>query len=293
MLAVQGRGRAYGARLGRLLAPPEVASRLHRAIIPGALENNHAPYARRVRQRGVHIVLQRNNRAATVPPVRRDDRNGAAVLRAVGYAHRTEPAENNGMNGADPRAREHRDGRLGRHRHVDQHAVALANLVALQHVRELAHLAVELLIRQHPFFPRLAFPDDRSLVPSRPCQVPVKAVFRSIQLPAYEPLREGRLPIEHARPRLLPGQLLRLRRPEFLGLVDRLLVTALIILPASDPCLLRESLSGFENALFLEVRFDVRAHGNWRERQEIPVHPRMLKPKLGWANLRGWARVGP
>ncbi len=46
-----------------------------------------------------------------------------------------------------PRAREHREHRLGDHRHVDQHAVAAADALRAQHRRAAVHLVVQLAIR--------------------------------------------------------------------------------------------------------------------------------------------------
>ena len=48
------------------------------------------------------------------------------VVDAGGELVRGEAAEHDGMDGADPRAGQHRDDRLRHHRHVDDDAVALA-----------------------------------------------------------------------------------------------------------------------------------------------------------------------
>jgi hypothetical protein len=86
--------------------------------------------------------------------------------------------------------------------------------VPLQHVREAADIAVQLLVGERALIARLAFPEDRRLVAVRAGEMPVEAVFGNVELPAHEPLREWRLPLHHLAPRRLPGELLRLARPK-------------------------------------------------------------------------------
>src|SRR5438270_366601 len=101
------------------------------------------------------------------------------------------------MDRADSRTSKHRDRRLRDHRHVNQHAVALSDFVASEHVRELADLPVELLVRKRSLLTRLSLPDDRRLVSARSNQMPVEAVFRNVYLAAIKPFRKRRLPFTH------------------------------------------------------------------------------------------------
>ena len=85
----------------------------------------------------------------------RDHRGGGGVADAGGEFLGGEAAEDDGVHGAEPGGGEHRDGRLGDHRHVDHHAVALAHAVAAQdagepgdEVRRL-RVAVALLRAEH------------------------------------------------------------------------------------------------------------------------------------------------
>ena len=55
-----------------------------------------------------------------------------------------EAAEHHRVHGADPRAGEHRDDRLGDHRHVDHHPVALLDPEAAQGAGERGHLLEQL-----------------------------------------------------------------------------------------------------------------------------------------------------
>ena len=71
---------------------------------------------------------------------------GAAILDAASERVGREAAENDGMDGADPRAGEHRVGRLGDHRQIDRDPVALLDAMRLQHIGEAADALVQLAI---------------------------------------------------------------------------------------------------------------------------------------------------
>ena len=118
------------------------------------------------------------------------------------------------MDRADARAREHRDRQLGNQRQVDRDAVAALDAERLQHVRELTDLAVEIAVGQRAAVAWLAFPDDRRLVAARSANVPIDAVDAGVERAADEPLRVRRLPLEHARPRREPLELLGEAGPE-------------------------------------------------------------------------------
>jgi hypothetical protein len=108
----------------------------------------------------------------------------------------TEPAEDHRVHGADARAGQHRDRRLGDQREVDPHAITLLHAEGLEDVREGPDLAGQLPVGQRAPVARLAFPDDRRLVAPRAAEVPVDAVLCDVQLAADEPLGVRRLPIE-------------------------------------------------------------------------------------------------
>ena len=122
------------------------------------------------RQRFVHVLLERHHRAAAEAAVGRDDQLGLRILDAVGHGLRAEPAEDDRVDRADAGAGEHGDGRLGHHRQVDEHAVAFAHAVALEHVGKAADLVVKLFVGEGALLARLAgcgrlaFPDQRGLV---------------------------------------------------------------------------------------------------------------------------------
>jgi hypothetical protein len=112
---------------------------------------------------------------------------GSAILDAVGEAVRREAAEDDRVDGADPRAGEHRVGRLGDHRQVDRDPVALLDPALLEHVCKPVDLLAKLSIGD--FFilvGAVALPQDRGLIP--PCrQMPVDAVHRHVEGAVMKP----------------------------------------------------------------------------------------------------------
>src|SRR2546425_1001930 len=115
----------------------------------------------------VGVLLQRDDRAARPAAVGGDDQRRVRVVDALAHGVGGEPAEDHAVGGADPGAGQHRDRQLGHHRHVDRHAVALPDPVALEGRGELVHLAVEVPVGQHAGVARLALPDDRGLRAAR------------------------------------------------------------------------------------------------------------------------------
>jgi hypothetical protein len=75
---------------------------------------------------------------------------------------------------------------------INDDAIAFLDVVSLQHIREAADFAMQLLIGEGAFIAGFAFPDNRRLVPARPCEMTVEAIFRNVEFPADEPLRERR-----------------------------------------------------------------------------------------------------
>ena len=102
-----------------------------------------------------------------------------------------------------------------------RHAIAALHAERLEHVGELADLAIQIEVGQRAAVARLAFPDDRGLVPARPARVAIDAVDARVQRAADEPLRMRRLPVEHLRPRREPLQLRGESGPERLRIALR------------------------------------------------------------------------
>ena len=95
----------------------------HRAGAP--LHDHHVLDRRALLERAVGVALQGDDLPAAVAAVGRDEELALRVVDPVPQRLGAEAAEDHRVHRADPGAREHRDHRLGDHREVDRHAVAL------------------------------------------------------------------------------------------------------------------------------------------------------------------------
>src|SRR5215217_2178992 len=144
------------------------------------------------------------------------------------------------MHCADSRAGQHGNRRLGNVRKINDDAIAFSNVVSFQHICETADFAMQLLIGEGAFITGFAFPNDCGLVPTRPCQMTVQAIFRNVEFPTYEPFRERWLPLDNLFPRRSPDQLLRFARPKFGRLPDRFAIHSPILSQTLDSRLTAE-----------------------------------------------------
>ncbi len=104
-----------------------------------------------------------------------------------GQRIRREAAEHHRMHGADAGAGQHGEHRLGDHRHVDGHPVALDDAQLLQHVGEAADAIMKLAVGDLQIEVGLvAFPDDRDLIAAL-LQMTVNAVGGDVQRAVLEP----------------------------------------------------------------------------------------------------------
>ena len=205
MLTVERHGGAvlrFGPRQCRVqIVPPGIAARLHYQLGTGAPVNDHVAHSRALGQRFIHRGLQLHFLAATVAAVGRNHHSRAQVLNARLQRLRREPAEHHAMYDPQPRARQHGDGQLRDHRHIDDGAVARFISARLQHVREARHQSQQFLIADRALLARLALPQDRDLVLAVRSGMPVQTIVGDVGFRPHEPLRERRLPVQY----LLPG----------------------------------------------------------------------------------------
>src|SRR6185437_1353939 len=130
---------------------------------------------------------------------------------------------------AEAGAGQHGHRRLGDHRQVDDGAVAGLVAEAAQGMGELADAAMQLLVGEDALLEVLTLPDERGLVAAPAGEVAVEAVEADVGLAAEEPLREGRLPLEHGAEGLEPMQAgAGARAPELLRIVERQLAQAVV-----------------------------------------------------------------
>ena len=187
-------------RRRRVLAgvPPPDEHLVHFLALPGRLVERFV---------GLHLVVGELARPEVAVHGDQDPAAGVSDPGAAGVA--AETAEDLRVNDAEPGAGEHRDGKLGDHRHVQGHTIARLQPGEVPQDRgELVHLAVQLAVADHDVLVRLELghPDDRGLVGAR-LGVPVDAVVRRIQLAADEPVPERRIRrIKRRVPSFIPGE---------------------------------------------------------------------------------------
>ena len=223
VLGVQGFGRTVVRGILHQAVIPVVAALLdvHRDVGEAALHDDDVFDARCLLERFVGDLLERDDRAAPIAAVGGDEHRCGRVVDAIAQRLGAESAEHHGMDGADARARQHRDRQLGNERHVERDAIALLDAERLQDVGELAHLPEEIEVRQRAPIARLALPDKRRLVAAPGAHVAIETIGADVELAADKPLGVRRVPLEHFRPRLNPLELLRKVFPEAFRILPR------------------------------------------------------------------------
>ena len=125
-------------------------------------------------------------------------------------------AEHHRMNGADPRASEHGDDRLGNHRHVDQHPVARHDSEIVEHGAERRRLVEQLAVGDGALRPGdRAVVIERDLVSATGLDLPIKRVEACVAAGVGKPAAvDACVGIEDALRGLYPRDLARHLRPE-------------------------------------------------------------------------------
>ncbi len=161
---------------------------------------------------------------------RAEDELGFGVVDAGLHLGRREAAEDHRVDRPDARAREHGEDRLGDHRHVDEHPVALADSCARQRPGEPAHLTQHLGIREGALGARhRRVVVDGDLIGTTPRDVSIKSVETRVERAVGEPPIERRVGvIEDLRRRRDPVDVLGGGTPEALGVADAGVVTAAV-----------------------------------------------------------------
>ncbi len=232
--AVQGRGGAIRRGVGDQLVPAKVAARLHGDLRPGPLQDDALLDAGGAGQRRVGGLFQRHSPAVTPGAVGGDQQLRPCVVVALGERFGGKAAGDHAVDGADARAGQHGDCRLGDQRHVDRRDVALVHAQPPQDVGETAHFGVELAIGEAADLAGLALPDQGDLL-AAVGQVGVEAVVGNIRLTADEPLGKGRVPAKDLVIRREPVQFPRQSRRKALRIGGGLLAHPLIFGQRANP----------------------------------------------------------
>jgi hypothetical protein len=157
------------------------------------------------RRRLIGLRLHGYGGAAAELAVTRHEQFRARVLDAEPQRLGAEPAEDEGVDGADAGDRERDDGRLGDDRQVDDDSVARPDAELCERVRRLRHLALQVGVRDRASVAPLALEVVRDPLPGPGCHVPVDTVHGDVEAAAREPLRLRRLQGPVRLQRRLPG----------------------------------------------------------------------------------------
>ena len=202
--------------------PPQVAARLKAHLLLGAAHHQHVRHAGAgtIGQGRIHGRLESHGLVFAEAAIGGDHQLRLTIDQPVPQGLGREAAEHHRMGGADPGAGQHGDGRLGHHRHIEGHQIALADPQRLEGIGYLAHLGMELAVGEAAAVTRLPLPDQSRLVGPGTGQVAIEAVVGKIRGAALEPAGEGGVaPIEHGVEGLEPVQFTAgLLAPEGVGI---------------------------------------------------------------------------
>ena len=174
----------------------------HRDVRAGALDHDDLLDGGRVAVEAlVGVDLLVAGLAAAHRLVLGDEDLALEVVAALGHRLAAEPAEDDGVRGAETRARQHRHDGLGDHLHVDPDRDALGDPELLEAVGELDDLLLQLGERDVPRLggvgPVVGDHVQRDLVALAVLDVPVDAVVAGVELAADEPLGVREVPLQH------------------------------------------------------------------------------------------------
>jgi len=183
------------------VVPPDIPARGHGRRGQGVAQpadHEHVLDGGAVRSGLVRGGLEVHRASPAPATVGSDDELGLRVRDATRERLRAEATEHHRVGGPDAGAREHRDGQLRDHGHVDGDAVAGAHAQLLERVGRLLDLPMQVREGDGPSVPRLADPVVGDLVTQASRHVPVHAVLGDVERATREPLRERQVPLERA-----------------------------------------------------------------------------------------------
>ena len=134
-----------------------------------------------------------DNAVGFMPAGRADNHLRGGVVDPLRQFGRREAPEHHRMDCAKPRAAQHRDNRLGDHRHIDDHPVTCLHAETLQHAGEAGGGLLKLGIGQRRGVAgdRRVI-DDRLLIAAPGRHMAVNRVMAGVHLGIWKPAMEGR-----------------------------------------------------------------------------------------------------
>ena len=200
---------------------------------------NHDQIARRMFRQAHRLVHQRfivDGAPATHAGIGGDHQRGLGIVDTRGKTRCGKAAKYHGVYGAHARAGQHGEHRFGDHRHVNQHAVALAHTQRVQHACRAIHFLVKLAVGVGFFdagFGRNV--DQRFLIAARG-EMTINRVVTQVGFATHEPSGEWRTAeIANLGVRLVPIDQRGLFGPECITLIERTFVEFLIRAHESSP----------------------------------------------------------
>ncbi len=159
---------------------------------------------------------------------------------------------------------------------INDDAIAFANLVSLEDVREPANVAVQLLKGQRPFVSRFAFPKDRDFVSSSgPFRCRSRQFSETFSFPPTNHCAKGAFHFSTLFQRFSQTSSPASRAQNFSGLLDRLAIHPPVLLQAFDARSFSENLRRFEDPLLDQVRLDVFRHAEKASDAHAPLNPKL------------------
>jgi len=159
----------------------------------------------------VHDALEGHVLSFPVGQIGAEEGLGAGHLDSIAEGPRPEAREHRDVDRADPDAREHEDNRLAARRHVDAHAVALADAQPAQPGSRPAHLVLQLRVGEHGAVAVLVLTHQGGASPFAGLHVAVHTIPSEVGLPAHKPSEVApaliglvRVPFEHPIPWPVP-----------------------------------------------------------------------------------------
>ncbi len=212
-----------GHRVGRRcnLLPVEVPTGRHLRLAFRTLKDDHR--LRLVRRHPDRFINQRlvgDGAARLQPAGGSEDGNRLRIVDSRRQLFRGKAAEDNRMDGPNPRAGQHRHRRLRHHWHIDEDPVALLDAARRQRPGEAGHDIGKFPIGEAFDLPRhRAVVNQRRLIAPPVFNVTVQTVVAGVEFRPFKPAIERRVVgIEHPVPGLEPAYPLRRAGPEDLRL---------------------------------------------------------------------------
>ena len=178
----------------------------------------------------IHDGFERHRLAAADARLTGNNSLGLSVDDAIAQRGVSESGVDNGMDGADASAGQHRDNALDGKGHVDYDAVAFTDFERAQTVRKAADHAIKLAIGDYPLAAVFSEPDVGNTIEVVALSMAIETVKRNVGLASDKPLVMDAVPLAHLLPLFDPSEVCGFSGPERLRVLYRAFIFGTIIL---------------------------------------------------------------